>query len=160
MAKARDPALRPYRIGVYAAYGLVCAFLFLQLVRSVTADLYGKRADNGPQQQSRTACLDDVERLYAQLSARAVEAAPMGFGSEALARDWDAWSRRWEDEVERVSEGCPLQSSDPAMRALADALDGIEELRRRLSRSGEDAAYDARRVKDSLAEARRQLKIK
>ena len=160
MAKARDPELRPYRIGVYAAYGLVCAFLFLQLLRSVTADLYGKRADSAPLQQSPAACLDDVERLYAQLSARALEPAPLKRGNDALARDWDAWSRRWEDEVARVSDGCRLDSSDPAIRALGDALDGIEELRRRLSRSGEDAATDARRVQDALAEARRQLKIK
>ena len=36
----------------------------------------------------------------------------------------------------------------------------IEDLRRRLSRSGEDASEDARRVKDSLADARRQLGLK
>ncbi|HEX9576451.1 MAG TPA: hypothetical protein VF993_01785 [Myxococcales bacterium] len=159
MAKVRDPALRPYRIGVYVAYGLFCAFLFLQLLRSVTSDLYGRRTGNAPQ-ETPAACLDDVERLYAQLSARALEPAPMGLGSDALAREWDAWSRRWEDEVESVSVRCRLDSRDPAMRALGNALDGIEELRRRLSRSGEDAAADARRVKESLAEARRQLKIK
>jgi hypothetical protein len=159
VAKARDPALKPYRIGVYVAYGLICTFLFVQLVRSVTADLYGKRSDSEPL-ESPTACLDDVERLYAQLSARAVAPAPMGLGSDALARDWDAWTRRWEDEVERVSDRCRLDSPDPTMRALSEALEGIEELRRRLSRSGEDAAADARRVKEALAEARRQLKIK
>jgi hypothetical protein len=159
VAKARDPALRPYRIGVYVAYGLVCAFLFFQLLRSVTADLYGKRSDNEPQ-QSAAACLDDVERLYAQLSARAMEPAPLGLGSDALARDWDAWSRRWEDEMERLGERCRLDSPDPVMRALSEALEGIEELRRRLSRSGEEAAADARRVKEALAEARRRLKIK
>ena len=46
------------------------------------------------------------------------------------------------------------------LRALAEALDGIEELRRRLSRSGADAAEEARRVKDALAQARRELKAR
>jgi hypothetical protein len=159
VAKAREEALRPYRISVYVAYGLVCALLFLQLVRSVTADLYGKRADNSAP-QSPIACLEEVERLYAELSARALQPAPLGLESDALAREWDAWSRRWEDDLERVGDQCRLDSSEPGMRALAEALEGIEELRRRLSRSGEDAAAEARRVKESLAEARRQLKIK
>jgi hypothetical protein len=58
-----------------------------------------------------------------------------------------------------VSARCQLDSpQEPAMKSLAEALDGIEELRRRLSRSGEDAAEEARRVKESLAEAHRQLK--
>jgi len=59
-----------------------------------------------------------------------------------------------------VGDECRLDSPDPAMRQLSQALDSIEELRRRLSRSGEDAAAEARRVKDALAEARRRLKIK
>ncbi len=159
MPKARDPALRPYRISVYLAYGIACAFLFLQMVRSVTSDLYGKRADSAPQ-QSPVACLEEVERLYAELSARAVQPAPLGLESNALAREWDSWSRRWEGDLQRVGDECPLDSPDPAMRQLSQALDGIEELRRRLSRSGEDAAAEARRVKDALAEARRRLKIK
>jgi hypothetical protein len=159
VAKARDPALRPYRLSVYVLYGLACAFLFTQLVRSVMGDLYGQRPSELPQ-ESATACLDDVERLYAELSARAVQPAPLGLESDALSREWDAWSRRWENEVESVADRCHLDSNEPGRRALSGALDGLEELRRRLSRSGEDAAAEARRVKESLAEARRQLKIK
>jgi hypothetical protein len=34
----------------------------------------------------------------------------------------------------------------------------VEELRRRLARSGADAAEEARRVKEALAQARRELK--
>ncbi len=156
----RDPALRPYRYAVYAAYALCCGFLFVQLLRSVMGDLYGRRPVSEAQ-ASPTACLEDVERLYAELSARAVQPAPFGLESNELSREWDVWSRRWEEELERVGQRCRLQqSSEPARRALADALDGIEEMRRRLSRSGEDAAEDARQVKQSLAEARRQLKLK
>lgn len=155
----RDPALRPYRFAVYAAYALCCGFLFVQLLRSVTGDLYGRRPVSEAE-ASPTACLDDVERLYAQLSARAVQPAPFGLESNDLSREWDAWSRRWEDELDRVGELCRLQSSEPARRALAEALDGIEEIRRRLSRSGEEAAQDARQVKEALAEARRQLQLK
>jgi hypothetical protein len=156
----RDPAFKPYRIAVYCAYGVVCSVLFVQLLRSVMGDLYGRRAEAGAQ-ATPTACLEDVERLYAELSARAVQPAPGGLESNELSREWDTWSRRWEDEVDRVSERCQLSSAaDPARRALADALEGIEELRRRLSRSGEDAAEDARSVKESLALARKQLGLK
>jgi hypothetical protein len=156
----RDPALKPYRIAMYCVYGVACAFLFAQMVRSVVGDLYGRRPPDAAQ-QSPTACLDDLERLYGQISARAVQPAPGGLEGGALAREWDAWSRRWEDEVDRVSQRCRLASGgDPGSRALGDALDGIEELRRRLSRSGADAAEDARRVKDALAQARRELKAR
>ena len=49
--------------------------------------------------------------------------------------------------------------TNPEALTIADALDGIEELRRRLSQSGADAAEEARRVKDSLAQARKELKV-
>lgn len=155
----RDPALKRYRVAVYAAYVLVCAALFFQLFRSVIGDLYGRRAVSEAQ-ASPMACLDDVERLYAQLSARAVQPAPLGLESKELSREWDAWSRRWEDELERVGRRCRLeQSGASARQALASALEGIEELRRRLSRSGVDAAENARQVKESILEVRRQLGV-
>jgi hypothetical protein len=153
-----DPALKPYRIALYCLYGAVCLFLVAQLLRSVIGDLYGRRSPQPPL-QTPTACLEDVERLYAQISSRAVQPAPGGLEGGALAREWDAWSRRWEDELDRVSERCRLGSGgEPGSRALADALDGIEEIRRRLSRSGADAAEEARKVKDALAQARREMK--
>jgi hypothetical protein len=145
---------------MYCAFAAICLFLFVQLLRSVMGDLYGHRPDTAAQ-QSPTACLDDVERLYAQISARAVQPAPGGLEGGALAREWDEWTRRWENEVDRVSRRCSLGSSaDPAARALSDALDGIEELRRRLSRSGGEAAEEARRVKEALTTARRELKVR
>src|SRR5437763_6316218 len=145
---------------MYCAYGAVSAVLFLQLTRSVAGDLYGHRREAAAQ-QTPTACLDDVERLYAQISSRAGQPAPGGLEGGALAREWDAWSRRWEDEVDRVNQHCRLGSvAEPGSRALGEALDGIEELRRRLFRSGADAAEEARRVKESLAQARRELKAR
>jgi hypothetical protein len=142
------------------AHGLVCTVVFVQLVRSVVGDLYGRKRD-GVARESAMACLDDVEQLYGELSARAVQPAPRGLESGALSREWDAWSRRWEDDIEGVSERCRLESSsDPSSRHLAEALDGIEELRRRLSRSGEDASADARKVKEALAEARKALRTR
>jgi len=156
----RDPALKPYRLAVYLSYGLACAFIFFVMLRSVIGDLYGRRTVT-EKQASPTSCLEDVERLYSELSARAVQPAPFGFESNQLALEWDSWSRRWESEVDRVSQRCQLGAPDgPARRSLSVALDGIEELRRRLSRSGEDASADARQVKESLAEARRQLQLK
>jgi hypothetical protein len=154
----RDPALKPYRVALYCLYGAVCLLLFVQLLRSVVGDLYGRRTPD-PARQTPTACLEDVERLYGQISSRAVQPAPGGLEGGALAREWDTWSRGWEDELDRVSQRCrPGSGGEPGSRALGEALDGIEEIRRRLSRSGADAAEEARRVKDALAQARRELK--
>jgi len=156
----RDPAFRSYRIALYAVYGAFCGALFFLLVRSVASDLYGHSPPALPQ-ASATACLDDVERLYAQLSARAVQPAPGGLESGSLGREWDLWMRRWEDDVARVSARCQLSDApDPARRHLASAVDGLEELRRDLSRSGESASAEAREVKDALTQARKDLGLK
>ena len=156
----RPPELKRYRVGVYLAYGSFCALLFFLLFRSVIGDLYGKRRAAGPQQTPR-ACLEDIDRLYGQLSARAVQPAPRGLGEGGLAREWDQWSRRWEDDVATVSARCRLDApASPAQKHLAEALDGIEELRRRLARSGEDAAEDARRVRESITAASELLRPK
>jgi hypothetical protein len=144
---------------MYVAFGVICAFLFAQLLRSVMGDLYGRPRDSAPV-ENPTACLEDVERLYAQISARAVQPAPGGLEGGALSREWDEWTRRWEDEMDRVNRRCSLSKGDEASQALSDALDGIEELRRRLSRSGEETAEEARRVKEALARARRELKVR
>ena len=155
----RDPALKPYRLFVYVVYGLICCVLFVQLLRSVIGDLYGRRPPNAPQ-ESPAACVEDVQRLYDQLSARAAQPAPRGLENGKLAEEWDQWARRWEDEVVRVSLACRLEvPENAAMQSLGDALDGIEDVRRRLSRTGEDAAENARRVKESLDTAREQLKM-
>jgi hypothetical protein len=156
----REPALKPYRIFVYSVYGLICMLLFVQLVRSVVRDLYGGPAAVAAR-QSEAACLEDLQRLYEQLSARATDPAPRSLESGQLAREWDGWSRRWEANVAQVSSSCRLDSpATPASRAMAEALDGIEDLRRRLSRSGEEASEDARRVKEALAAAKAALKLR
>lgn len=159
-AVPNSPELRPYRLGVYSVYALICCALFFLLLRSVIGDLYGKRAPSGPQ-QTPTACLEDLERLYGQLSARAAQPAPGGLGSDSVAREWDQWSRRWDDEVSKVDGRCGLgEPKSPAEQSLARALEGIEELRRQLSQSGAEAAEDARRVREALATARSQLQLK
>lgn len=145
---------------MYAVYGLFCAVLFVQLIRSVMSDLYGKPRLSA-RAETATSCLEDVQRLFDQLTARAVQPAPQGVEGGALAREWDQWSRRWEADVDGVSARCGLDApSDDARRALAEALDGLEQMRRRLSRSGEDAAAGARQVKEDLSNARRLLKLR
>src|SRR3979411_1794918 len=105
----RDPALRPYRIAMYCAFGLACAFLFAQILRSVVGDLYGRRLETATQ-QSPHAFPQDNGRLCVHLSGRAVQPAPGGVEGGAVARGWDAWSRRWEDEVDGVNQRCRLGS--------------------------------------------------
>jgi len=157
---ARDPTLRPYRVALYVVFGAFCAVLFLQLLRSVASDIYGHPPPAAPQ-ASATACLEDVDRLYAQLAARAVQPAPGGLEGGALAREWDLWTRRWEAEVARVSSLCELDNArDPARRQLATAVDALEELRRDLALSGESTAGQARQVKEALTEARQLLGLK
>ena len=126
----------------------------------MASDLYGRKMEPLAQ-ASATACLEDVDRLYAQLSARAVQPAPGGLEEGGLAREWDQWTRRWEEEVARVNERCRLNDgANPALQQLAVALDGLEELRRDLSRSGESASAEARQVKDALAQARKLLGLR
>jgi hypothetical protein len=157
---ARDPTLRSYRVALYIAYGAFCAVLFVQLLRSVASDIYGHPPPAMPQ-ASATACLEDVDRLYAQLSARAVQPAPGGLEGGALAREWDQWTRRWEADVASVSSRCELDDpKDGPHRLLAKAVDALEDLRRDLALSGESTAAQARQVKDALAEARQLLGLK
>jgi hypothetical protein len=157
---ARDPTLRPYRVALYVVFGAFCAVLFWQLLRSVASDIYGHPPPAAPQ-ASATACLEDVDRLYAQLAARAVQPAPGGLEGGSLARELDLWTRRWEAEVARVSSLCELDHArDPARRRLAAAVDALEELRRDLALSGESTAGQARQVKEALTEARQMLGLK
>jgi hypothetical protein len=157
---ARDPKFRSYRVTLYALYGAFCAVLFAQLLRSVASDIYGHPPPAAPQ-ASPTACLEDVDRLYSQLAARAVQPAPGGLEGGALAREWDLWTRRWEADVARVSSRCELDDAkDPARRQLAAAVDALEDLRRDLALSGESTAGQARQVRDALAQARQLLGLK
>jgi len=150
----------PYRVAMYVAFGLFTALLFFQLIRSVASDLYGRSPPAGPA-KTPLACIEEVDRLYGQLSARAVQPAPGGLESGAVAREWDDWTRRWEDDMEQVSDRCGLGNPvDATGRALSQAVDGLEGLRRDLSRNGSDAADEARRVKDALTAARSQLQTK
>jgi hypothetical protein len=158
----RPIELRPYRIAVYAAFGVVCAVVFFQLIRSVVSDLYGRSAfaDSAGTPSSPTACLEDLDRLYHELAARAMQPAPRGLDQGLLAREWDLWSRRWEAEVEGASRRCHFSGSqEPAMSDLSTALEALEDLRRVLSRSGEQSSEEARRVRDSLTAAREKLNL-
>lgn len=160
MTPARDPTLRSYRVSLYVVYGAFCAVLFVQLLRSVASDIYGHPPPALPQ-ASATACLEDVDHLYAELAARAVQPAPGGLEGGALAREWDLWTRRWEADVASVSSRCELNDpKDPAHKLLASAVDALEDLRRDLASSGENTAGQARQVKEALAQARQLLGLK
>jgi hypothetical protein len=149
----RDPSLRPYRIAVYVAYSVIALVSCTLIFRSVVTDLFGR----GPQAQARpatpAACLDDADRLFAAISARAAQPAPRGLDSEALALEWDRWSRRWEDDLAEATSRCG-RAEGPARDHLSTALDDLENLRREIGRSGQETSAAALRVKDELAAAR------
>ena len=160
---ARPIELRPYRIAVYAAFGVVCAVVFFQLIRSVFTDLYGRGSFSAiaPAPSTPTACLEDLDRLYHQLAARAIQPSPRGLNQGLLAREWDRWARRWESEVDGASRLCNLEgSTDPALQDLSAALEALEDLRRELARSGEQTSETARRVRDALGAAREKLGLR
>jgi hypothetical protein len=160
---ARPAEFRPHRVAVYIAFGLVCGLLFLQLIRSVVGDLYGRPSFRPAEagKATPTACLEDVDRLYHELAARAVQPAPRGLDQGLLAREWDLWARRWEAEIDSVSHRCSLgDPREPALVDLASALESLEDLRRELARSGEQASEEARRVRDALAAAREKLHLR
>lgn len=154
----RPPELRNFRVGVYAVFGLVCSVVFVQLIRGVVSELYGRPATASDRASSPPVCLDELDRLYQQLAARAVEPAPRGLDESHLSTEWDSWSRRWEAELESVSLRCKLsQPGDPAIKDLADAQEALEELRRSLGRSGDDISAEAGRAKEALGAARSKL---
>jgi hypothetical protein len=145
-------------MGVYAAFIVFCAVFGYALVGSIARDVFGQRmADGAPRASNDMACVDDVNRLFALLAARAIQPAPRGV-DESAALEWDRWSRRWEDDLAEVSSRCRLDApSGPARRHLAEALDGLENLRREVDRSGTEAGNELRRVRDALTAARAAL---
>lgn len=154
----RPPELRPFRLAVYCAFGIVCAVLFFQLIRSVVGDLYGQPLPVDARASTPAACLDDLDRLYQQLAARAVQPAPSGLDQGSLSREWDLWSRRWEGEIASVQSRCGLATpKDRVMSDLAEALEALENLRRELARSGDETSAQAGRARDALSSARAQL---
>ncbi len=154
----RPPELRSYRLAVYTVFGTVCAVLFFQLIRSVVSDIYGRNDSAAGPAMSAPVCLDELDSLYQRLAARAVEPAPRGLDETHLSVEWDVWSRRWEAELESVSQRCRLATpADPAMSDLADAQEALEDLRRGLGRSGDEISSQAGRAKDALASARARL---
>lgn len=147
---------------MYVAYGVVCAFLFTQLIRSVVGDLYGQSVVRlQPAPATPMACLEDVDRLYAELASRAVQPAPGGVSEGVLSREFDTWSRRWEAEIEGVSSRCKLEDAhEPALQDLSDAMDALDELRRVLGHSAEDVTRQSGKVRDALAAARGKLRVR
>lgn len=155
----RPPEFKKHRVAVYVAYGVICAVVFSQLIRSVFGDLYGRPASVDTRPATPQLCLDEVERLSQQLVARA--ALPVAGGGQLEQRagefeqEWDRWARRWETEVAAISDRCKLASADaPALQDLASALESLEDLRRELARSGEQTAATARKAREALAAAR------
>ena len=60
-----------------------------------------------------------------------------------------------------VSTRCGLaDAKEPVLQDVAAALDALEELRRVLSHSGQDATREASRVRDQLSAAREKLKLR
>jgi hypothetical protein len=159
---SHPPELRPYRTAVYVITAALCAAFGYALIGSIVRDVFGQRAPDGTQRASTdVACVEDVDRLFSLLAARAVQPAPGGLRGDSSALEWDRWSRRWEDDVAEVSVRCRLETpTDETRRHLAIALDGMENLRRDLDRSGAEAASEVRRVRDALGSARGTMKPK
>ena len=148
----RPPELRPYRVFVYLLFGVLSALASVLILRSVVGDLFGQaRAGSAARPATAAGCVDDVGHLFSAISARAAQPAADP-ASEAAALEWDRWSRGWEDELFAVSSRCRM---GPHLDA---AIDGLENLRRELNRSGQQIGLAARLVKEQLDLARAALK--
>ena len=149
----RPPELRPYRVFVYLFFSVLSALASVLILRSVVGDLFGGQARAGGALRPATAagCVDDVGRLFSAISARAAQPAADP-ASEAAALEWDRWSRGWEDELFAVSSRCRLDAH------LDAAIEGLENLRRELNRSGQQTGLATRLVKEQLDAAKAALK--
>ena len=152
-------ALRPFRIAVYALY-LAFAVTFIALVaRSVWLDLYG----DGPVRGLRTehpsveACVDELERLFGKLASRS--AFPT---TPTELRDWDEFSRDFEDRLDLLQSKCVTDEASPAeapvRAAIKETADHLESWRQHLSRCGEEGEEERAVLVNSIADLRRAAK--
>ena len=152
-------ALRPFRVIVYALY-LAFALTFISLVaRSVWLDLYG----SGPVRGLRTehpsieACVDELERLFGKLAARS--AFPT---TPTELRDWDEFSREFEDRLGILQSKCVTEPDTPEeaplRAAIKESAEHLESWRQHLSRCGEEGEEERTVLVKSLADIRRAAK--
>lgn len=147
--------LRPFRIAVYAVY-LVFTLTFVGLVaRSIWLDLYGKGPVKGlrVEHPSPEACVEELERLFGKLASRS--AFPT---TPNELRDWDEFSREFEDRLDEFESKC---IDDPTTRANVAVHDAIkqtagqlERWRQHLSRCGEEGEDERSELVRSIAALR------
>lgn len=157
-AQARDEErrrLRPFRVSVYAVY-LAFTLTFVALVgRSIWLDLYGKGPVKGLRVEHPTpeACVEELERLFGKLASRSA------FPTTANElRDWDEFSREFEDRLDEFESKCvddPASKADVAVHdAIQETAAQLERWRQHLSRCGEEGEEERRELVRSIASLR------
>jgi hypothetical protein len=107
-------------------------------------------------------CLVDLETLYREQNQRAWALGTEFEGPDPLAT-WNTWARRWEAQVEDLSERCRLDASDRGegwreRTEMAAARDAMRALHRayqaQVNRFAQEEGELAKGAAEALAHAR------
>lgn len=155
----RPPEYRPYRVALYAIF-LAFTLTFIGLViRSVWMDLFLRDPVTGlvGASPSPTACIAELETLYRKLDSRLN--LPI---TPAAERDWDTFSREFEDRLNQIEARCVNQSYETQRTdvtvAIHDAAEKLDALRLHLSRCGEEGERERLVVVQALEALRGQVR--
>lgn len=161
---AHPAEFRPYRIAAWAVYGLVTGLLALLLIRAVVLDLWGRTLPAHKGSASLSRCLADLERLYAELNHELWNVSGRGRDPAEAAASFNAWTRRWERDLEDVEAACVLGAgdADPARAALASAAAHLFSLRgayvAHMERFAAEGGPEAKEARAALDKARLAIK--
>jgi len=162
----RDPRNRPYRFAMWVLYFAVALVGIGLVIVSVARHLRGPPrptpAATLPTRAALRHCLGDLESLYREQNQRAWALGTEFEGPDPLAT-WNTWARRWEAQVEDLSERCRLDASDRGEGSrerteMAAARDAMRALHRayqaQVNRFAQEEGDLAKAAAEALAHAR------
>lgn len=147
----RPREFRPYRVAMYTIFvAFVLLFVGL-LIRSIWIDLYARDPVRGVAEPSITACADEIESLFAQITSRSV---PEELMSPRHDR-WDEFARRFEDRIQLLQDRCGdidarTDADEEAREVILETTSRLESLRMHLARCGRDGEEQLVAVAESL----------
>ena len=162
----RDPRLKPYRFAMWVVYFAVALLGIGLTIASVAGHLRGPRRPTPaaalPTRAALRLCLVDLEALYREQNQRAWALGTEFEGPDPLAT-WSAWARKWEAQVEDLSERCRLDAPDRGegyreRAEMAGARDAMRALHRayqaQVNRFAQEEGNLAKAAAEALAHAR------
>ncbi len=161
-----DPGLRPYRFAMWVVYFGVALLGIGIMVASVAKNLRGppRPPPTGalPTRAALRNCLADLEALYREQNQRAWALGTEFEGPDPLGT-WHTFARRWESQVQDLTDRCRLDSPDRGeghreRMELAAARDAMLALHRayqaQVNRFAQEEGDLAQAAAEALAHAR------